>query len=168
MGVCPCPLMPQRPQSPLAPARRTRPQRPLEPGAQDRVKERKISEHVGNINNYTIWILCVGRTWMTGTPRSFRSWRQSLVWDDAACSTREDIHCMSRICLKTNEICALGCYWCFHCVCTCAWAVRSAPTCCFSSFLKLQEKQELQSGSVWSIKFTFSSLVLAIFINQHM
>ena len=116
MGVCPCPLMPQRPQSPLAPARRTGPQHPPEPGAQDGAKERKISEHVGNINNYTIWILCVGRTWMTGTPRSFRSWRQSLVWDDAACSTREDIHCMSRICLKTNEICVLGCYWCFLCV----------------------------------------------------
>ena len=99
----------QHPQSPLSPARRTVPQHPLEPGAQDRDKERKkrgeISEHVGNMNKYKVWILCAGCTWMTGTPRSFRSWRQSLVWDDAACSTKEDTHCMSGIHLKTNETC---------------------------------------------------------------
>lgn len=29
------------------------------------------------------------RTWMTGTPRSFRSWRQSLVRDDAAWCKRD-------------------------------------------------------------------------------
>lgn len=36
MAECPCPLMPQRPQSPPSPAGHTVPQRPLEPRAQDK------------------------------------------------------------------------------------------------------------------------------------
>lgn len=44
----------------------------------------KERDSQGNVN------LCLAaRTWMTGTPRSFRRWRHSLVWDDAALSTKE-------------------------------------------------------------------------------
>lgn len=48
-----------------------------------------------------------GRTWITGTPRYFRSWRHSLVCNDAAVSTEEKhikiIFPVDHLCSKTTE-----------------------------------------------------------------
>lgn len=146
-----------------------------------------------------IYILCLaGRTWITGTPRSFRRWRQSLVWDDAAWSTKESLEktwhsndipsvtidykrivvTLSSVTSGTSQPVLVVVNLCR---CTCACVVEGAPTSCLSSLLKLQEKQELRSAWVavtiqvcvsiishWPIKFPFTSLFLDISFNQHM